>query len=125
MNSIVEQVEVVRIDGLLEVRLMCSNRPGVLVDVMEAVESRGLTIVQARIKCHNDIVFQKLRLEVRTWLSGGRVVDPVTSSRNSFNYDEFEVYLFQNYFVLLFWRYGEDIETFDIGRRIRQHTAIR
>lgn len=50
--------------GGLEVRIVCANRPGLLVDVMEAVESRGLTITQARISCHSDdIVVKYLSLE--------------------------------------------------------------
>ncbi|XP_024358843.1 transcription factor SCREAM2 isoform X2 [Physcomitrium patens] len=56
-------VEVVRRDGLLEVWIVCANRPSLLVDVMEAVESRGLAVTHARIACHNDIVFEYLRLE--------------------------------------------------------------
>ncbi|KAG0601964.1 hypothetical protein M758_11G151300 [Ceratodon purpureus] len=56
-------VDVARQDGLLEVRIVCANRPGLLVDVMEAVESRGFTIMQARIACHNEIVVEYLSLE--------------------------------------------------------------
>jgi len=52
-------------DGVLEVRIVCANRPGLLVDVMEAVESRGLTVVDAKIACHSNIVFEYLSLEVR------------------------------------------------------------
>lgn len=65
--KLVEQVEVMkRGPGGMEVRIVCTNRPGLLVDVMEAVESRGLTITQARIACHSDdIVVKYLSLEVR------------------------------------------------------------
>lgn len=52
-------------DGVLEVHIVCANRPGLLVDVMAAVESRGLTIAHAKIACHSDIVFEYLSLEVR------------------------------------------------------------
>lgn len=64
LNFFVHQVDVARQDGLLEVRIVCANRPGLLVDVMEAVESRGFTIMQARIACHNEIVVEYLSLEV-------------------------------------------------------------
>jgi UTP:GlnB (protein PII) uridylyltransferase len=65
--KLVEQVEVMKRDpGGMEVRIVCANRPGLLVDVMEAVESRGLTITHARIACHgDDIVVKYLSLEVR------------------------------------------------------------
>jgi len=57
--------------GVLEVRIVCANRLGLLVDVMEAVESRGLTVTHAKISCHSDVVFEYLSLEVRfvnsTW----------------------------------------------------------
>lgn len=51
-------------NGLLEIRIVCANRPGILVDIMEAVESRGLAIMQNRIACHNEIVIEYLSLEV-------------------------------------------------------------
>lgn len=57
-------MDVARGDGLLEVRIVCANRPGLLVDVMEAVEARGLTIVQVRIACRDEIVVEYLTLEV-------------------------------------------------------------
>lgn len=56
-------VEVMKRDGVLEVRMVCANRPGLLVDVMEAVESRGLTVVDAKIASHSNIVFEYLSLE--------------------------------------------------------------
>jgi len=60
-----EQVEVMKRDGVLEVRMVCANRPGLLVDLMEAVESHGLTVIDAKIACHSNIVFEYLSLEVR------------------------------------------------------------
>lgn len=56
-------VEVMRTEGVLEVRLVCTNRPGLLVDVMEAVESRGLTVMDANIACHNNFVVEYLSLQ--------------------------------------------------------------
>jgi hypothetical protein len=64
LSILVKQVDVARGDGLLEVRIVCANRPGLLVDVMEAVEARGLTIVQVRIACRDEIVVEYLTLEV-------------------------------------------------------------
>lgn len=54
-----------RTDTLLEVRIACANRPGLLVDIMEAIESTGLAITHTRIACHNDCVVEYLSLEVR------------------------------------------------------------
>ena len=60
-----EQVEVMKTDGVMEVRILCANRPGLLIDVMEAVESRGLAVTHAQIVCHSDIVFRYLNPEVK------------------------------------------------------------
>ncbi|KAG0563859.1 hypothetical protein KC19_8G065300 [Ceratodon purpureus] len=58
-------VEVMKRDGVMEVRIVCPTRPGLLVDVMEAVEARGLTITQARIACYKDNNnFKYLSLEI-------------------------------------------------------------
>lgn len=59
-----KQVEVTRKEGKLEVRIECVNRPGLLVDIMGALESSRLTVLQASIACHGDILFEALSLEV-------------------------------------------------------------
>lgn len=56
-------VEVMKRDGVLEVRMVCANRPGLLVDVMETVESRGLTVIDAKIACDSNIVIEYLSLK--------------------------------------------------------------
>jgi hypothetical protein len=57
-------VEVTRKEGKLEVRIVCVNRPGLLVDIMGVLESSRLTVLQASIACHDDILFEALSLEV-------------------------------------------------------------
>lgn len=59
-----KQVEVTRKEGKLEVRIVCVNRPGLLVDIMGVLESSRLTVLQASIACHDDILFEALSLEV-------------------------------------------------------------
>lgn len=78
-------VEVVKRDGLLEVCIVCVNRPGLLVDVMSAVESRSFDVVQVRIACHDDIVVEYLSLESEDSLSSysAEVEKDITSEEDS------------------------------------------
>lgn len=57
-------VSVAKQNGLLEVSIVCANRPGLLVEIMEAIESAGLTIMYTRIACHNETVVEHLSLEM-------------------------------------------------------------
>uniref|UniRef100_A0A7I4C831 ACT domain-containing protein n=1 Tax=Physcomitrium patens TaxID=3218 RepID=A0A7I4C831_PHYPA len=79
------KVEVVKRDGLLEVCIVCVNRPGLLVDVMSAVESRSFDVVQVRIACHDDIVVEYLSLESEDSLSSysAEVEKDITSEEDS------------------------------------------
>jgi len=57
-------MDVAKRNGLLEVTIVCGNRPGLLVDIMEAIECSGLTILHTRIACHNEILVEHFSLEV-------------------------------------------------------------
>jgi len=63
------QVNVAKRNGLLEVSIVCANRPGLLVEIMEAIESAGLTIMYTRIACHDEIVVEHLSIEVKRMIS--------------------------------------------------------
>lgn len=54
-----------REEGKMEVHIACINRPGLLVDIMGALDSRRITVLHARIACRQNVLFEALTLEVR------------------------------------------------------------
>lgn len=54
-----------REEGKIEVHIACMNRPGLLVDIMGALDSKRITVLHASIACRQDILFEALSLEVR------------------------------------------------------------
>ncbi|XP_024399433.1 transcription factor ICE1 isoform X1 [Physcomitrium patens] len=56
-------VEVKREEGKIEVHIACTNRPGLLVDIMSALESKRITVLHASIACRQNVLFEALSLE--------------------------------------------------------------
>lgn len=54
-----------REEGKIEVHIACTNRPGLLVDIMSALESKRITVLHASIACRQNVLFEALSLEVR------------------------------------------------------------
>ncbi|KAG0577485.1 hypothetical protein KC19_5G159800 [Ceratodon purpureus] len=59
-------VEVKREEGKIEVHIACMNRPGLLVDIMGALDSKRITVLHASIACRQDVLFEALSLEKET-----------------------------------------------------------
>lgn len=59
-------VEVKREEGKIEVHIACTNRPGLLVDIMSALESKRITVLHASIACRQNVLFEALSLEKGT-----------------------------------------------------------
>lgn len=57
-------VEVVRTEQGLNIHIECVKRPGLLVDIMELLESSGLNVEQASIICQEHLIFDGLGSEV-------------------------------------------------------------
>lgn len=65
-----KQVVVKREEGKVEVHIACINRPGLLVDIMGALDSKRITVLHARIACRQNVLFEALTIEVRvSWRS--------------------------------------------------------
>lgn len=56
-------VVVKREEGKMEVQIACINRPGLLVDIMGALDSKRITVLHARIACRQNVLFEALTLE--------------------------------------------------------------
>lgn len=54
-----------REEGKVEVHIACINRPGLLVDIMGALDSKRITVLHARIACRQNVLFEALTIEVR------------------------------------------------------------
>lgn len=59
-------VEVKREEGKMEVHIACMNRPGLLVDIMGALDSKRITVLHASIACRQDVLFEALSIEKET-----------------------------------------------------------
>lgn len=57
-------VEVVRIEEGLKIHIECWKVPGLLVEIMELLESYGLNVEQASIACQDHLVFDGIGSEV-------------------------------------------------------------
>lgn len=57
-------VEVVRIEEGLKIHIECCKVPGLLVEIMELLESCGLNVEQASIACQDHLVFDGIGCEV-------------------------------------------------------------
>lgn len=57
-------VEVVQTQGRLKIHVECEKRSGLLVDIMEVLESSGLNVEQASITCQEHLVFDGVGSEV-------------------------------------------------------------
>lgn len=58
-----QQVKVRRTKEGLNIHIECDKRPGLLVDIMELLESRGLNMEQASIVCVEQLVFDGIGSE--------------------------------------------------------------
>lgn len=57
-------MEVVQTQGRLKIHVECEKRSGLLVDIMEVLESSGLNVEQASITCQEHLVFDGVGSEV-------------------------------------------------------------
>ncbi|XP_024356358.1 transcription factor SCREAM2 [Physcomitrium patens] len=57
-------VEIVRTEEGLKIHIECDKRPGLLVEIMELLESRGLNVEQASIACVDQLVFDGISSEI-------------------------------------------------------------
>lgn len=57
-------MEVVRTDEGLKIHIECHKRPGLLVEIMELLESCGLNVEEASIACQEHLVFDGIGSEV-------------------------------------------------------------
>jgi hypothetical protein len=59
----------------LRIHRECGMRPGLLLAIMELLESSGLTVEEATVECVERLVFDGIGLEVRMKLADIRLRD--------------------------------------------------
>lgn len=64
-------VEVVRTEAGLRIHIECGMRPGLLLAIMELLESSGLTVEEAIVECVERLVFDGIGLEDDEGISEG------------------------------------------------------
>ncbi|XP_024377794.1 transcription factor bHLH61 isoform X3 [Physcomitrium patens] len=57
------QVEVKRVNGRLELCIACVNRPGLLIDILAALDSKSISVMQGSIMCCENVSFRAFSLE--------------------------------------------------------------
>ncbi|XP_024377793.1 transcription factor bHLH61 isoform X2 [Physcomitrium patens] len=62
------QVEVKRVNGRLELCIACVNRPGLLIDILAALDSKSISVMQGSIMCCENVSFRAFSLEKETML---------------------------------------------------------
>ena len=62
--AVQQLVEVMRTEAGLRIHIECLMRPGLLLAIMELLESSGLTVEEASVECVERLVFHGLGLEV-------------------------------------------------------------